>query len=887
MSNIDRAYNIIKDYKGSNNFIKYLKIQYKNKKLVLGEFETDYVLKNYNYTPIEVNKVVLITPELGGLLQDKYMLDFQPKKLLILKIIGEMGNSYHCYVQYRKSVLPQLMYINRKSIITNLFDVDSNSLDIDFDYYDNMPSNGGRKLKEHQKTGAKFLIANKKCILADSMGTGKMQDVDTIIDTPQGEMRFGDLSLGDNVYGMDGKPHKIIDLYYHFNKDLYEVEFTDGTKTNSGLEHLWVVKDNTNDENEYEVINLKEILHRGIRVGGKYRFQIPVAKPVEKNEYNFSVDPYKMGYSTISEENYRNIPIDYYKGSIEQRFDLFKGILDRFGTIIEENEEIVIDVQYKTLAEDICKLVRSLGGIAYLNIEKENNYQIIVIIDYFPFFRQTKPLTKTIKSVKFLKNGNAMCIKVDSIDETYLTNDYIVTHNTTTSIVAALAGGYKNILVITTASLKTNWKKDLILYEDENNINIVNGSNWTPGSKFTIINYDIVQNFYEVAMEPGYEIKNIYDDKGRVRQVHVPIMVKDKSTGEMVHKMVKSRKKSLIDECLKKSPLFLQKYDCVIIDEAQKLSNRTSGRYKAISDFLIKANPKAIFLLTGTPLTNNPMNLYNILKLINADITVDYRYYMMRYCGGKEHHRRDGGKYWTTEGATNVDELTERIKHIYIRRLASETGEMVNKTVLRRFYDLTADEKAQYDKLWDNYIKARELNGNNEEICCQLVENVLVRQFLAKAMTKYTIDFAEDIINNNEKLVIITCFQEEMDIIKKHFSKCCVVYNGSMSTKQKDEAQNKFMTDPKIKIFIGQIETCSVGLSLPVASKLVFNSYSWNETSNRQAEDRIYRLTQTKDVECIYMLFNDLKSQEMLSKVQYKGYLMDALIKSENEKNIK
>jgi SNF2 family DNA or RNA helicase len=324
----------------------------------------------------------------------------------------------------------------------------------------------------------------------------------------------------------------------------------------------------------------------------------------------------------------------------------------------------------------------------------------------------------------------------------------------------------------------------------------------------------------------------------------------------------------------------------VIIDEAQKLSNNTSIRYKTIYDFLRKSNPKAIFLLTGTPLTNRPINLYHILKLIDADITRDYNYFVKRYCGGTEIHLKDGRTIIKSGDATNLDELRERIKDIYIRRLASETGEMVEKTVLRKYYDLDDKQKTEYDRLWNEYQTAQENVGKYDtEQYRQLVEGMLVRQYLAKEMTAHTIDLVDEYLSENEKVVIITCFQEEMDKFQKHYGKKCVVYNGKMTTKQKDKAQDEFLNNPKVMVFVGQIEACGTGLSLPVSKTIVFNSYSWSSTSNKQAEDRVYRLTQTRDVECIYQLFTDSISQDMFDKVIYKELIANQTIKSEKEKN--
>lgn len=980
---IQKAYDILKNYNGKNNQIRYYKVLYDGGRLILEDFGCEYILKNHDYEPIEVNKVVRISSEFGNTLQEKYSLDFVPVKVKITRIIGEMGASYHGYVQFRQSVEPQLMYFKKRNILDRLIDVDYMSLDIDFDKYDNMSSNGGRKLKEHQKIGAKFLVANKKCILADGMGTGKMQDVDTITPTPEGFKRFGDLRVGDKVFGLDGKEHNILGVFNHYKKDLYEIEFTDGSKTNSGLEHLWIVKDSNNIRRNtgWQVLSLQQILERGLEWKNgkstyhKYKFRIPICNPVEYTEKKYLIHPYVLGmcigdgnmcnkgihisipthehesvdviksllhedytlhvnnatvcpnYNIVKKcggnlENIYNteikrlglnvhgndkfIPTEYMIGSIEQRKELLKGLMDSDGSISKNGNKISYSTNSIKLAEDVVMLVQSLGGIAHImtyDRTKDNksiNYCVSIQIRFCPFKLKHKRerytiddshkkyLVKSIKNVKYLKTCDAMCIKVDSDDESYLTNNYIVTHNTTTSIIGALAGGYKKILVITTASLKTNWVKDIVLYEDKENISIVSGSKWEPGKKFTVTNYDIVQNFYTIAEEPVYEMEYVYGKNGEVVDtLKVPVMVKDKNTGKMVQKMQKSRKKADIKEALKNSPLFLEDYDCVIIDEAQKLSNNTSIRYKTIYDFLHKANPKAIFLLSGTPLTNNPMNLYHILKLIDADVTVDYQYYVKRYCGGTEMCLRDGRTIMKMGEATNLDELRHKIKDIYIRRLADETGEMVNKDVLRKYYDLTDAQRVEYDKLWDKYVASQESSGDDStdpEQYRQLVEGSLVRQFLAKAMTQNTIDLVDDYIEQGEKVVIITTFQEEMDILKAHYGKKAVTYNGKMLPKQKDKAQDEFMNNPKVMVFIGQIIACGVGLSLPIAKTLVFNSYDWVAANNMQCEDRIYRLTQTRDVECIYQLFTDSISQEMFDKVVYKEMLMKKVIKSEKQK---
>jgi len=644
---IKKAYSILEDYQGKNPFVSMLSVQYKRGGKVLGDFEVEYICKNFDYEPVEVNKVVKISRELGQKLYEKNKYAFIPEKIKIMKIIGEMGESYHCYVMYRQSEPAKLVYIQKKGILDRLFDVDWKSTEIDFSKYDNHTSklDNPFTLREHQKDGIRFLFTNKKCICADEMGLGK--------------------SL--------------------------------------------------------------------------------------------------------------------------------------------------------------------------------------------------------------------------------------------TSVVAALETKSEHVLIICPASLKTNWKKECLRYCNPEDVEIINGSKWkdTP-SRFTIINYEIVQKFYEVAEEPVFEDVEIKDSEGRVVEVYQrPVMVKN-SAGKLVQKMKKSTKKEDIKKCLENSPLFLHDFDCVIIDEAQKLSNNTSIRYKTIYDFLKKSNPRYIFLLTGTPLTNTPMNLYHILKLINADVTNDYQYYIKQYCGAVKHNKRDGGTYYTFGEIQNLDELREKIKDCYIRRLTTDVGVMVDKTVERRYFDLDEDEMKQYNRLWSDYVKAQEgqnvsidntydnywndYEENDIDKHRKLVEGSLIRQFFGRQMVKHTIETANEFIEDGEKVVIMTVFTEELRMLKEYYGEKAVIYKGGMSTKQKDAAQDAFNNDKKIKVFIGQIQASGVGLSLPAACKVIFNNYDWVAASNLQAESRVHRLTQTKDVTCIYMLFNNSVSEEMFNKVVYKEMLMKETIKSETEK---
>lgn len=1007
-SNIEKASEILRNYSGDNNVILYFKKKFEEGQILLSEdgFDTEYIIKNCDYKKVSVNKVVKISSILGKSLQEKYEIDFQPEKLRITEIIGEMGKSYHCYCQYRQSVPPRLMYIRKRYILDELFKVDHEKLEIDFEKYDKITEKYGRKLKEHQKTGVKFLVANKKCILADSMGLGKLQPLSSLIATPTGFKTMGEINIGDKVFGSNGSPCNVLNVYPHKDKEIYKVTFTDGTSAECGLDHLWTVRTaNHRRRNQgWKVMCLKEIIESGIewKNGNSkyhvYKYEIPITEPLQYEEKNHYIHPYLLGmcigdgnmcnggirisipdfelesvdrignllnenytlhkntsgvcpnyairkkvtsnaenrYNTEIKRlglnvhgNYKFIPEEYKYDSIENRLELLRGLMDSDGSIRKRNK-IGYYTNSEKLADDVVELVTSLGGVArkrcYERTKNDRDvkeYHVNIQIRFNPFNLTRKKdkysptfkkyCVKKICNIEYVRNEDAKCILVDSPDHTYITGkEHIVTHNTTSSIVAALETGCKKILVITTAALKSTWRREIGFYEPDENIFVVNGSKWDgETAKFTVINYDIVKNYYEVPMEQAYEEQILTNSDGEIEKVRVPVYKVDKKTGKREPKMVKSRKKVNVQKNLENSPLFQSGFDCVIIDEAQKLSNNTSNRYKVIYDFLMKSNIEYVFLTTGTPLTNTPMNLYHILKLIDASITSEYEFYVQRYCAGKEINKPGEFQKWSNvadakgltgsekysfigehvtkmiipQGASNLDELRERIKHLYIRRLSSDIPGMVNKRIETLEYDLNHEQKKQYDKLWEEYLAAQEENGDesNEEYR-QLVEGMLVRQFLANEMVDNTKKLVDDYIEDGEKVIIVCNFTNELEQFKEYYGKKCVTYDGKMTAKQKDKAVDAFMNDKKVSVFIGQEVAMSVGLTLTSSHIMVFNSYSWSENDNRQTQDRIYRITQTEDALCIYQLFTDSISKDMFEKVMRKGLIMDETIKSENDK---
>ena len=151
-------------------------------------------------------------------------------------------------------------------------------------------------------------------------------------------------------------------------------------------------------------------------------------------------------------------------------------------------------------------------------------------------------------------------------------------------------------------------------------------------------------------------------------------------------------------------------------------------------------------------------------------------------------------------------------------------------------------------------------------------------------MTSKTIDLARKCVDLGNKVVIFCSFDEELNTIKEAFKDICVIHNGKMLTKKKDKSVEEFQNNPNIRVFIGNIQSAGVGLTLVASRVAIFNSFSWVSGDNLQAEDRIHRLNQKNDVTIYYQVYSDTFYKEMLEKVRGKQEIIDNIIVSESEK---
>jgi SWI/SNF-related matrix-associated actin-dependent regulator 1 of chromatin subfamily A len=373
---------------------------------------------------------------------------------------------------------------------------------------------------------------------------------------------------------------------------------------------------------------------------------------------------------------------------------------------------------------------------------------------------------------------------------------------TTSTIIAALEANSKKVLIICPATLKINWKREIENYSDKS-IYIAEGKNFNTDADYVIINYDIIKNFHDPKKKDDSEI-------------------------------------------LKAN------FDLVIVDEAHYIKNGQAQRTKLIND-LVKTVDR-LWLLTGTPMTSRPMDYFNLLSLVDSPVSKNWMAYAIRYCQGYQFNV-GGRKIWNITGASNLDELRERTAATILRRLKENVLDLPDKIITPVYLRL---KSKNYEEVMGEYYDWYDKNPDeSKSLTVQFSKLTKVRQIIADEKISQTIEIAENIIEQDKKVIIFCNFTDSLNKIIEHFGKSAVKLDGSMSKPERQRSVDEFQDNPKVKVFVGNIKAAGVGITLTSAEAVIMNDLSFLPSDHAQAEDRAYRYGQKNNVLVYYPIFEN------------------------------
>lgn len=403
------------------------------------------------------------------------------------------------------------------------------------------------------------------------------------------------------------------------------------------------------------------------------------------------------------------------------------------------------------------------------------------------------------------------------------------------------------VLVICPSSLKWNWAREAKMWLPDVCVRVLSGyckrTTWkTKEKEICIINDDILANqtnkygeikhkgWISLLGTAGYKTL-IVDECHRIKNNRKKtITITNKSTGKESKLKVPACKKSAAVLTLAK-----------------------------ITDNFIA--------LSGTPIENRPVEFFPILNALDKDLFPNFWHYVNRYCAAK-----NNGFGWSYKGASNTKELhTILVNSLMIRRSKKDVLKELPpkiRTVIPVEIDLGEYNKEEREFL--SYVQrmnnelAVDIKDSRSEGLARIER---LKQAAVVGKLNACIEWIEDYLESERKLVVFAHHRFVLDKLQKHFGDICVRMDGNTPAKERLHVVDSFQTNPKIRLFLGNIKAAGVGITLTAASDTLTLELGWTPGEHDQAEDRCHRIGQEADSVTAYYIIAKGTIEEEIATV--------------------
>jgi hypothetical protein len=569
----------------------------------------------------------------------------------------------------------------------------------------------------------------------------------------------------------------------------------------------YVTQTNTTRKNPFK----EEILRLGVNIKGKQKF----------------------------------IPDEYLYSSTTQRMQLLQGLMDSDGSA--KNNRITFHTCSEKLANNIAELVQSLGG--YVVIRKYNRehegknveWQLNIRTDFCPFQLERKAAnwkprkySRYIQLIEYLGEKETQCIKVSAQNHLYITDHFIVTHNTAQAIATILAANAFPCLVICPSSLKINWEREWDM--------------WTT-RKALILNDSIRRTFpyfYEARMAHVFIANYESLKKYFVEEINQPVDVETGKKKPLTLKHIKFNDK-------------IGFFKSVIVDESHRVKDLKTQQTKFTKG--ICSNKEYILLLTGTPVVNKPKDLIPQLGIIDRmNDFGGYRNFTSCFCDREDKWRE-------------LNVLLRR--NCFYRREKTEVLKQLPAKIRQAVLCDITTRKEYGDALKDLEIYLRRYRqASDEQVEKSLRGEIMVRigilkNISARGKLDDVIDYVSDVIDSGEKIILFVHLKEVAEKLKRVFPAAATIL-GSDDSQTRQRSIDNFQNDANCQLIICSIKAAGVGITLTASSRVAFVELPWHPADCEQCEDRAHRIGQTDSVQCTYFLGKETIDEWIYSVINEK-----------------
>jgi len=326
--------------------------------------------------------------------------------------------------------------------------------------------------------------------------------------------------------------------------------------------------------------------------------------------------------------------------------------------------------------------------------------------------------------------------------------------------------------------------------------------------------------------------------------------------------------------------------DLVICDEGHKIKTHNIAASKAMHRIGAKAAYR--LLLTGTVITNKAIDVFSQYKFLNPAI-FGQSFYVFR---NRYFDMVGYGNHTPVMKRSMERDLMKRLHSIAFRATKAECLDLPETTDIVRYVELEAAAAKVYrDLVKDSYAEL----GQSEVTVTNILTRLLrlsqltggfigddegnTPQRISTAKQSALEDIIDEVLQEGKKLVIIARFVAEIKAICKLMEKDDIGYSCIMGgVKDREEQVSAFQKNPDIQVFVGQIATAGLGITLTAASTLVFYSLDYSMSNFEQAKARIHRVGQKENCTYIYLTARGTVDEKVLQALQGKADLARTLV---------
>ena len=329
-------------------------------------------------------------------------------------------------------------------------------------------------------------------------------------------------------------------------------------------------------------------------------------------------------------------------------------------------------------------------------------------------------------------------------------------------------------------------------------------------------------------------------------------------TGEELHILIMNVEAFSSQKGVDFASKFLSCHNCLMaVDESTTIKNPDAKRTKNICNLSKSAKYRRI--LTGSPVTKSPLDLYKQCDFLQEELLGHTSYYTFRTRYAVMKTANFGGRsVQIVVGYRNLEELSQKLKPFSYRVLKDDCLDLPPKTFMKRIVKLTAAQEKVYNQM--KRLALAEMDGKQMTTATVLTQLMRLHQITCghftaddgtiKDINNNRLDELLDVLDEVEgKAVIWAHYQHDVEgiiarIRKEYGFDAAVDYYGLTPPADRQKNIERFQNDSKCRFFVGTTQTGGYGITLTAASTMIYYANGYDLEKRQQSEARIDRIGQ-------------------------------------------